>query len=229
MISIALAVVGGIAIGYALWHHGPAMPAKVYVEVPFVPCPTQGFGAPITKLPASIPVTIPGSLDHEIAFYGDRLGIMSVIAPKGWSCSASVGADGVGRLVVYPVGSNASSPEAVEAGETSACLFCRLQQACRLFAAATTAMSADYGESCPYKPALEVATPVRPGVMKFVDPAGVKGDGVPSGGRYVADGVMTFYLNNEDGSWLETCTLPDVMHPLCTLSLREFVALYGDD
>jgi hypothetical protein len=58
--------------------------------------------------------------------------------------------------------------------------------------------------------------------------AGVTGDGNPSGGRYAANGVMTYYSGNPDGSWVETCTLPAASKDLCTTTLNYFVASYGD-
>ena len=65
--------------------------------------------------------------------------------------------------------------------------------------------------------------------MSFVDPAGVTGDGSPSGGKYAADGVMTYHPDVQSGSWLDTCTLPASDAALCTVVLHEFVALYGSD
>jgi hypothetical protein len=168
-------------------------------------------------------------MENKIEFYGDKLGIMSVIAPKGWHCSGSVGADGFGTLVVVPPGGSSSS-EAVETIETSACLECRLMQACPLFTTAYNAMRSDYHQYCAMsKPSLEATSLIRPGIMSFVDPPRIKGDGAPSGGPFVADGVMTFYLDTNAGSWLETCTLPDRQHSLCQFSLKEFVSLYGND
>jgi hypothetical protein len=54
------------------------------------------------------------------------------------------------------------------------------------------------------------------------------GDGNPSGGEYSANGVMTFHSPNVDGSWVDTCTLPDSRHALCTAALNDFVARYGN-
>jgi hypothetical protein len=70
---------------------------------------------------------------------------------------------------------------------------------------------------------------ITPGVVAFEDPPEVAGDGEPSGGRYPANGVMTYYPNSGFGSWLDTCTVPTSEKPLCTAALDTFLAWYGDD
>jgi hypothetical protein len=61
----------------------------------------------------------------------------------------------------------------------------------------------------------------------FADPPGVRGTGVPSGGQYPANGVMTYYPRAANGSWMETCTLPAGQKAECTASLNAFLARYG--
>ncbi len=51
----------------------------------------------------------------------------------------------------------------------------------------------------------------------------------PSGGPYPANGVMTYYSGNENGGWLDTCTLPNSEHALCTVALNAFVSFYGNN
>jgi len=67
------------------------------------------------------------------------------------------------------------------------------------------------------------------GVVGFEDPPGVAGDGNPSGGPYPANGVMTYYSGDQNGSWMETCTLPSAEKALCTAVLDNFVSAYGTD
>jgi len=64
--------------------------------------------------------------------------------------------------------------------------------------------------------AAESVTPDSSGVVSFEDPPGISGDGTPSGGKYQADGVMTFHQGGTGASsWLETCTLPDSDSAAC--------------
>lgn len=166
---------------------------------------------------------------------------MRLLAPRGWTCQALYGADGSGGVAVYPAGqalppgwgagwklSPSSTVRAVIGMETSACAGCTQAQACPLFAAAAKDYTNGFGRPCPQtRPEAETSTHLGAGVMAFEDPPGVAGDGVPSGGRNPAHGVMTYYSDNPSGSWLETCTLTAGEKDLCTATLDYFVASYG--
>jgi serine/threonine protein kinase len=214
----------------------------VTASVPIVACPTTWAtpGNTPAALPSSVTLSLPQSLVGRVTDYSDQQEIMQLIGPKGWLCTAGYGADGGGGIQVYPPGERppsggAFSPqsgEAIESHETSACLFCRLDQACPLFPSAAAAL-ASQGQtfSCPYtKPVGEQSTQLSSTVAAFEDPPGVAGDGDPSGGPYPANGVMIYGPGSVmDGSWVETCTLPSSEHAVCTLSLDEFVSLYKNN
>lgn len=173
--------------------------------------------------------------------YTDDQGGMRLLGPQGWSCSAMYGADGSGGVVVYPPGESVpsdwgagwklpadSSVQAIIGSQTSACVGCAEGQACPLFGTAARDFQANFQRPCPAsRPAAEAATRLSSGVMAFADPAGVAGDGIPSGGRYPANGVMTYYSGNQDGSWVETCTLPAASKDVCTTTLNYFLTSYG--
>jgi hypothetical protein len=55
------------------------------------------------------------------------------------------------------------------------------------------------------------------------------GDGNPSGGPFAANGVMMYHSTSSNGSYLETCTLPDDYKAICTSTLNNFVEAYGAD
>ena len=64
---------------------------------------------------------------------------------------------------------------------------------------------------------------------EFEDPAGVAGDGMPSGGTNPANGVL-LYLPSWPGRSAPdsaTCTLPANQQDVCTAVLNDFVGLYG--
>jgi len=119
--------------------------------------------------------------------------------------------------------------EAVVARETSVCYGCTTGQACVFFQAAAKANEAAYHIPCDaHKPRQESVDQLSPTVVAFEDPPGVKGNGYPSGGQFPANGVMTYALpTSQEGSYLETCTLPEIVHSTCTVILNDFVARYG--
>ena len=186
-------------------------------------------------------VTVPGGSAAGLAVYTDTRGGMRLLGPRGWSCSAMYGADGSGGVVVSPPGefvpSNwgagwqlpaGSSVQAIIGSQTSACMGCGEGQACPLFGTAAKDFQANFQRPCPAsRPTGETTTRLSSGVMAFADPAGVTGDGIPSGGRYAANGVMTYYPGNSAGSWVETCTLPAASKDVCTTTLNDFLASYG--
>jgi hypothetical protein len=214
---------------------------SVTANLPVVRCPTfLGVPSPAVSLPPSRPVTVPRSLANRLAVYADDQGIMGLVAPKGWSCAASYGADGSGGVVAYPRGERLprswaagwplarTSAEAAIAGlESSACYSCTLAQACRLFLSAATAWRAAFGQACPARPAAELVARIGAGIVTFEDPPGVEGDGLPSGGLDPANGVMTYHPHAPDGSWRETCTLPASHKDECTAVLNAFLSWYG--
>ena len=215
-------------------------PQTVTASVPVVACPTTwGItpGPAPKTLPRSVTLSLPSSLVGRVTDYADHQDIMQLIGPKGWLCTAGYGADGGGGVQIYPLGERPpsgaaftfQSAEAIEGHETSACLSCRLEQACPLFSAAAVELASQYqGMSCQYtKPAEEQSTQLSSTVVAFEDPPGVAGDGDPSGGPYPANGVMIYGPGSVmDGSWIETCSLPASDHSLCNVSLNEFVSLY---
>lgn len=201
----------------------------VTARLPVVSCPTSlGIAHPAVPLPRSRPVAVPQALATDLSVYADNQGVMELLGPKGWSCTAAIGADGSGGVTVYPAGAGPSSPVAITGSETSACVGCTLAQACPLFPAAATALRSTIGEACPARPpAAETVGAIARGIVAFEDPPGVKGDGRPSGGQYPANGVMTYHPSAQDGSWQETCTLPASEKDVCTAVLNTFVSWYG--
>ncbi|MGH3256820.1 MAG: hypothetical protein ACRDOU_15745 [Streptosporangiaceae bacterium] len=214
------------------------------MDLPVVRCPTSiavASPGPAVSLPPSRPVAVPRALAARLSVYADDQGRMELVGPRGWNCAAFYGADGSGGVAVYLPGQTLppfwsagwplarSSTAAVVAGlESSACYTCTLAQACRLFpAAATTLHSYLGGQACPARPAAEKVAPIGTGIMGFQDPPGTTGDGLPSGGQYPANGVMTYHPHAAAGSWRETCTLPGSDMAECTAILNTFLSWYG--
>jgi len=168
-------------------------------------------------------------LAGSLAAYTDRQGYLTVVGPRGWNCAASYGADGSGGVSVFPRGASATSIEAIAGSETSVCYGCTTGRACVFFPAAAKAYPVAYQSACPArKPRRESTDRLSATVIAFEDPPFVKGEGIPSGGQFPANGVMTYLPGSYDGSYLETCTLPDNIHSTCTAILNDFVARYRE-
>ena len=213
--------------------------ALTSANLPVVACSTT-YGGPTpnnAQLPPSLAESVPADLAGQLAVYTDEQGLMDLLGPRGWACSANFGADGSGGVQVYPAGetlssgalSQGSTEQAIVGSQTSACFGCRVDQACPLFASAATDEQNNYGTPCPTtRPPTETVETISSGVVGFSDPPDVAGDGNPSGGAYPADGVMTYQSGKDsNGSWLDTCTLPDNEQQLCTAVLNDFVTSYG--
>jgi hypothetical protein len=221
------------------------VPATESANLSVVAC-TTSFGYPTpapATLPTSVAVNIPPSLSGQLSVYSDTQGEMKLVGPKGWTCQALIGADGSEGIVVSQPGetvpptwsggwplSTDSTVQAIVGSQSSACAGCTVGQACPLFTAAATGYANEFGRACSKtRPASEAVQQVSSGIVSFEDPPGVTGDGLPSGGQNPSNGVMTYYPGNQNGSWLETCTLPATEKQLCTTTLNSFITWYGQN
>jgi hypothetical protein len=239
---VAVVIVLAIGLTYLLRnvHIEISSNNLVSVQLPLNVCKTSTGDASETpvKLPATIQVDLTKGSSTQLAFYSDNEGLVKVLAPGGWSCTAAIGADGSSSVTASPAGvpsqPSATQPpvtaaQEINASQTSACVGCRESLACPLFAAAAHDYLQQYQQQCPSRrPTSELVTTLNPNVVAFTDPPGVKGDGDPSGGHYAAMGVMTYYDDfHSGGSWTETCVLPPNEKSLCTSILGSFESEYG--
>lgn len=216
----------------------------VSASLPVVDCPTS-YGIPQTPAPKNLPsalqVSVPSDLASQLSVYADEAGVMEVLAPTGWNCTASFGADGSSEMAVTPSGyvlpqSNSlpsgSQLEAIVGTQNGGCQGCADSQACPFFAAAAQYDPGTCSSTSP--PSEEQVTPLASNLVAFLDPPNFAGDANPSGGEYPANAVMT-YTHDPAGSsgdfwssWLETCTLPYSQQALCTAVLNDFASRYKD-
>lgn len=165
-----------------------------------------------------------------------------LLGPKdGWTCHGLYGADGSGGLLISPTGepvpgdpdagwhlAASSSIEAIVGYETGASPVIGATLACPLFGAAATVYQQSFAKSCAARPSQEGVTTISAVAQGFEDPAGVSGDGIPSGGQHAANGVVLYQPKpDESSASIATCTLPAAQHDVCTAVLNHFVALYG--
>jgi hypothetical protein len=231
----ALAVLSFLLSGVA------SAQGTVTAPVPLVECVT-GAGTVHSPKPMSgtKALAVPAPLVNKLAAYTDDQGEMYLLAPLGWTCQASLGADGNDSMAVYPPGEVGTSQfalghrwpqsaKAVTGDLLPACYACFVGQACTFFPAAEHDLVHDFGKqlSCTPLPSGQGVSRVSPSVIAFSDPAGVLGTGEPSGGANPAYGVVTFKdrtPNGTFGSSMETCTLPKNDHAMCNAALQSFIA-----
>jgi serine/threonine protein kinase len=216
----------------------------ISTSLPVVACPTS-YGvdpAPAAKnLPSALTVSVPLDLASQLTVYADEAGVMELIAPTGWDCTASIGADGSSEESITPTGevlpqSNAlpsgSQDEAIVGTQNGGCEGCASGQACPFFATANQADPGTCTNTSP--PSGEEVTQLAANIVGFEDPPGLAGDANPSGGEYPANAVMTYTQDpagstgNFWSSYFETCTLPYGQQTLCTAVLNDFASRYKD-
>jgi hypothetical protein len=239
-IAIALVVASGLTYLLRNVHIEISSNNLVSVQLPLNKCTTSvgDSGDTPANLPATVQVDIAKGLSTQLGFYSDNEGVIEVLAPSGWTCTAVIGADGSSSVSVSPAGQSdvssgaltpGSTAEEINASQTSACVGCRESLACPLFVNAANDYLHAFSKTCPSsRPTSELVTTINGHLVKIEDPPGVNGDADPSGGAYPAMGVMTYFGDrNSDGSWTETCVLPPTDTSMCRAIIGNFNSRYG--
>lgn len=213
-----------------------ATPGLVSKLLPLYSCNTS-YGISTmkpAKLPKDFLVLVPHNSATGMAVFTDGLGIVRLVAPAKWDCSAVVGADGSSSLTIVPPNSVArsgklrasSKTQEIAGYQNGGCNGCAIVQACPLFSNARALAS---GLPCPTKARSEKVAWISGGDYEFVDPSGVHGDGNPSGGAFPSYGVLTFAPSGENSSWLATCVMPPKDLGLCATVLINFTNLVNSN
>ncbi len=157
---VALGIFAGMSLGhkadtstYAASHQSNGL---VSVVLPIQRCPTS-YGADQSR-PAHITTTmqvlVPSALAADLTLYTDRYQYLNpILAPRGWKCSALVGADGSAGITVYPQGTTAKEATSfVNASTDGGCSGCAASDACTYFANATSQIPDPGQQVCPSVP-----------------------------------------------------------------------------
>lgn len=228
-------LVGSSTIGPAVLASAASAAGSV-VGVPVVACRAElgAPGAAPPRSPAKLAIAVNTSDANRVRFYSD--GFVTVLGPKGWSCAGLEAADGGQSLSVFPAGQgDPTKGGTLPAGAAAVTALLDYtghgpgaELVCGLFPGTRAATLAGETGGCPPVPSREQVTRPTADVATFVDPAGVKGSGVPSGAKNTAVGVVLFpQLNPEPGSVNVaklTCTSPTSLSPVCDLVVADFVA-----
>lgn len=226
-----------LAIGApATRANGQNAGATVKRQLQVVQCPSKtgaDLGTTI-RLPATVPERVATALAGTVALYADQYDVMRLVGPKGWSCVASIAADGGATLELYPRGTTSpgfftamtgrSSAPGLTVQQEPACYSCRQSLVCPFFAAARKLLEQAYGStsmpaSC-VRPAGEVITSSTPSTRFFTDAPHVVGHAYPSGGPDRAFAVA--YFGSKTFSYLVSCTLPSSGRTMCRGVLNWF-------
>jgi hypothetical protein len=186
-------------------------------------------------------VSVPRGLRGKLALYSNSTrSVNPVLGPRGWGCMAEISADGGTSVTIYPkqqgappTGSATYPPttELVTVTAIPACQGCMAAHICGIFP--TAPLVDDYSSdlSCSTPPPTEEQTflvgssAAGYGTVLFVDPPGVKGTGVASGGKYSVLGVLS-YGDTPRGfneSAKASCALPPGEISICHATVKRFV------
>jgi len=204
-------------------------------------CPSS-YGAqqtPTSRIPSTIAVSVPASEAARLAFYSDSTrSVDPVLAPVGWDCSVSIGADGSTIVSVFPSGqpdpnvSGGTLPAATQgviAYSPSVCQGCVADLVCPVFSDAENQLGYS-GQSCDSEPPAEQVTFLAGssnsdyGTVDLTDPPGVQGTVQMSGGDYEAIGVIRYSdQQNEGHAAAESCVVQQDESALCATITNDFL------
>jgi hypothetical protein len=201
-----------------------ASPAVADVRVAVQACPTT-YGVPgdhpTRPTHATLPLTAKEA-SSLVAWAGG--GTPIVLAPHGYACKALVGADGGVHVRLAPPDAGATGP-AVDVEVEGSCVGCIAAVACGLFPRAAR----ETGFACHTpRPKGERVARLLPNVRAFIDPAGVRGSGNPSGGRLQAVGAVVYVPDRTSFAARLTCTLDASDAARCQSILTDFLGRVGE-
>ncbi len=209
---------------------------KATATVPVVVCPTS-VGAASSPRPVPSSAKVPATGAHLVV-YSTTSGYLQVLAPKGFFCNGSIGADGGASLTAsapspfYNPSSLGNGGVSTEAVPT--CVGSQLLLACPFFPVALVALHREYpGTSCDPQPLGQHVKRLSADVVAIYDPAGEavpssSGGLVPNNSPYATDGVVVYakyrYQGYTDTTAMEAvCVLPTDEHATCSTVLDVFL------
>jgi hypothetical protein len=212
-----------VVLGAALLCALTATSALANVRVAVKACPTS-YAIPGTHQKQPTHATLATTAKKAkalVAWAGG--GTPIVLAPHGFDCKALVGADGGVHVQLAPPGAPKAGP-AVDLEVEGSCIGCITAVACGLFPGAVH----DMGFPCTTpRPARERVAKLLPTVRAFIDPAGVRGTGNPSGGRLPAVGAVVYVPNRSAFAARLTCTVEPADSATCQTIIADFLTRVG--
>jgi hypothetical protein len=221
-LTLTLLTISGTVASASKAKH-PTQSAPTVELLPVTSCTTAyGAGNPHPYVATKLPVAGP---THGLSVYSN--GMITVLAPSGWSCDALVAADGGSRLDVYPPGHSGyggdGAPKGAEAVQLDTEYTGHLPGAffiCGLFPDSAAGTEVRQNQmSCSGLPVGEHERFLTPDIIEFSDPAGVAGSGAGSGGSLASVGLAVYPQVTPATQSINvsklSCTLPKRLAPLC--------------
>jgi hypothetical protein len=200
--------------------------AAATVQVPVKACPTTyAIPGQHFKRPARATLALTAKEASVLVAWAGG-GTPIVLAPRGFACTALVGADGGVHVQVAPAGvpGAAETGPAVDVEVEGACVGCITSVVCGVFPTA----SRDNGIPCKTpRPARERVVRLLPTVRAFFDPPGVTGTGAPSGGHLAAVGAVVYVPDRSAFAARVTCTLERADAGSCQSIIADFLTRVG--
>lgn len=195
-------------------------------------CPTE-MTIELDPVQVARRLTVPLSagLEGELSAYASSAGSV-LVGPRNWKCRATMGVDGTQQIGLVPPDSERAAwfagagDAAVLETIVPACAGCISSMICAFFPQEEVAQAYAEYERCPAVPEGEEVSYLSRSTVTFVDPAGVKGTGVGSGGSLASTGAVV-YRGEEQGSRRLSCTLPGEIADLCPAVVGGTLALGG--
>lgn len=205
---------------------GGAYPA----ELPVVACPTT-YGVSTGAHPF-VARQLPADRDPEgMNFYSN--GLLTVLGPSGWTCSALVATDGGQVLDVYPRGLPDLSTHQIAPGTPVVQVVGEYTGhgpgallICPLFPHSPAATVMGGNPPCSSVPSGESVSALTNDVVLFRDPPGVRGTGAGSGGAMASTGAAVYPQVGSPDSVdvrLLSCTLPVAQDEICAAIQGDFL------
>jgi hypothetical protein len=196
-------------------------------RIDVVSCPAERAASAPTHppVPTTMTATVTPDIAAMVSFYSS--GELTVLGPKDWRCTATVGPDGTARMAITPPAAPlptapATAPpdaQAVTAVQATTCVDCLVRMTCAFFPEAARLGS---GACASTIPPGEGVRRSMPRAVVFEDAPGTAGSGEPSGGTQRAVGLIVFDPGAAAGgsrfgpSALKiTCALPASMAAVC--------------
>jgi hypothetical protein len=241
--AVMVVSIGGLAVSAGATTHrtakkstGGTASSTSIGELPVISCTTT-YGGETPASPPFVASQLPTTTATKgLSYYSN--GLMTVMGPAGWACSALVAGDGGQNLSVYPPGSPGIGSAATTTPKGGQNVSFTLEYTghipgadvvCSFFptsAAAAFVQSAQ--QPCAALPAGEKTTQVSPDVVTFVDPPHVAGAGAGSGGALTSIGAAVYPqlpFGGEDSVNVDVlgCTLGGKLAQLCRLIEGDFL------
>jgi hypothetical protein len=197
-------------------------------------CPTQaGVGGAYVRPPSRVQVRLPRGSTTNLVAYAASNGTL-LPAPANWECTASIGVDGTEEVGAGPIGSVTAKkagafPELHRSGRAvrvtliPACQGCIASAICSFFPRAAVAKIYERLEPCADRPEGELRSQVSHSAYAFVDPAGVRGSSIGSGGPFPSLGFLSY--STAAGIRELSCTAAVGEMSACADAIAAFVSL----